>query len=126
MEGQLVFLLKMALEFIHDLRWDIIITLILSIILNVVLMVKRKKHNRLLTNKKDIFQWEDFAFSVVTAATFYGGVSAIFFASTGNLLFNQNMIISEGYITLFAGLVLIGFAFSTYKNILKRIKRGRR
>ncbi len=107
-----------------NIRWDILITLLLSIFLEIILIIKRNKKNKNLNKiyKKDIFQWEDFAFSITTSATFYGGISAIFFALTGKLLFEMNMIISEEYIILFAGLVLIAFAFSTYKNALKKIK----
>lgn len=108
-------------EFTKDLRWDIVITLIASILLEMILMIRRAKKNRKLKNKKDIFQWRDFAFSITTSATFYGGISAIYLAMKGKLLFDKAFIISQEYIVLFAGLVLVGFAYSTFKTALKSI-----
>jgi len=113
----------MVIEFFASLKWDIVITLLLSLILEISLVIKRSKKNKKLKNKKDIFKWEDFTFSIVTAATFFGGVSAIYFAGTGKLLFEQSLIISQEYIILFAGLVLMAFAIKTYWDIWKKIKR---
>lgn len=110
-------------EFTKDLRWDIVVTLFISLLLEVILIIRRAKRNKKLKNKKDIFQWTDFAFAITTSATFYGGISAIYFAMKGKLLFNESFIISQEYIILFAGLVLIGFAYSTFKAGLKNIGR---
>jgi len=106
----------------QGIRWDILITLIGAIALEIVLMNRRKIKNRRFKNKKEIFIWLDFVFSMVTSATIYGGISAIYFAIKGKLLFEQNMIISEEYIILFAGMILIGLGITTYKNAIKKLK----
>jgi len=85
-------------------------------------MNKRHIKNESLKHKKDIFIWQDFALSMVTSTTLYGGVSAIYFSIKGKLLFEQNMIISQEYIILFAGIVLIGLGITTYRSLVRKIK----
>lgn len=107
------------------LRWDIIITFLTGIALYIIIIWKRFLKNKDLVTKKALLEWWDFAFSIVTAATLYGGFSAICFAATGQLLFNENLIISQEFIILLAGAVLIGFGIQTYRNLLKKLKRRR-
>jgi len=109
-------------SFWANIRWDVVITLIGSLILTIIMMTKRSNKNKTLQKKKSIFVWQDFAFSMVTTSVLYGGVSAIYFAIKGQLLFNQNMIISEEYIIAFSGIVLIGIGINTFQNMLKKIK----
>jgi len=113
---------SILLYFIRNLRLDVAITFIFTVILLVVIIKRRSDKNKTLKRKKDILYWEDFVFSLVTSATFYGGLSAIYFSLTGRLLFGKNLIISEEYIILLAGFVLLGLAFITFRNHLKKIK----
>ena len=109
------------------IRVDIVVTFILTIIFEIVLIIKRAQKNKKFAEKKkrDILVWNDILFSIATSATLYGGLSAIYYSIYGKLLFNQSMIISQEYIILFSGFVLIGFAVLAYKKAIKDIKEGK-
>ena len=109
-------------DFVNGIRWDVALTLILTIILESILILKRAIKNKNLNPKTEILTWEDVILSVTTSATIYGGISAVYFAMKGKLLFNQNLIISEEYIILFAGIILISLGFLAYKKALRDIK----
>ena len=108
------------------IRWDITSTLILTLVFETILIIKKALKNRGQPKKKEILSWQDILFSTATAATLYGGISAIYYSLKGKLLFSQSMIISQEYMILFAGIVLIGLALLTYKKALKDIKEGRK
>lgn len=109
-------------DFFTNIRWDVVITLVISILLTIVLMWKKSNKNKTIKRKKSIFVWQDFSLSLATSAVLYGGVSAIYFAIKGQLLFNQNLIISEEYIILFSGVVLVGMGINTFQSMLKKIR----
>jgi len=119
-------MIQFLLDFITGIRWDIFITTILSIICYLILLIKRGYKNKSSKNKKDILVWFDFIFAMVTSATLYGGISAIYYSMKGKLLFNQNFIISQEYMVLFSGFVLIALAILTYQKALHDIEGNKK
>lgn len=119
---------QIFLDFLKSIRWDVVTTLVISLILYFFLLYKRYSKNRTLKRdgkrKKQLVIWTDFIFTIATSSTLYGGVSALYFAITSKLLFNQNFIISQEYMILFAGIVLIALGIITYQKAVQEITGG--
>ncbi|MFH1332221.1 MAG: hypothetical protein ABIH63_02955 [archaeon] len=120
MTGELIY------GFVKDLRWDMVSTLIIAIVLYLILIYKRHRRNKVLKangqRPRDILVVTDLLYTIATSATVYGGISAMYYSIKGHLLFNQNLIISQEYIILFSGGVLFVLGILAYKKAIRDIQ----
>ena len=101
--------------------YDILIMIILTFLFLVFFIFKRAKILRKNRRKDDFLKPEDLFVSIFSSALIYGGISAVWLAIYGKLLFNQDLVISKEYITGVAGLIFLWLGFYSLREAIKKI-----